>query len=183
MGPYDSFGNDCVDFVNQALFAGNMRFERTEGHNNPKRSAEEFLDHYHTGEGSWWSAKIEQGEIYESNYHWTESWSLVVKDHERIVENGLGYVLSPSAKLKKGDIVFYRFKDEEGHFHSDKPWTHAAMISNITKKGVYVGQHTDDYERLLGDIYKKLDREYEGPLGVAWFIQFVRPTKTAYDIG
>jgi len=35
----------------------------------------------------------------------------------------------------------------------------------------------------LGDIYLKLDREYEGPEGVAWFIQAVRPTKTMYDIG
>jgi len=36
-----------------------MRFVRTDGHNNPKPSVEDYLDHYHTGEGSWWSAKLD----------------------------------------------------------------------------------------------------------------------------
>ena len=57
------------------------------------------------------------------------------------------------------------------------------MISNITKKGVWVGQHTTDYERLLGDVYLRLNKKYGGPQGKAWFIQFVRPTKTTDDIG
>ena len=176
---YDFFENDCIDFVNQALFAGNMQFERTDGFDDPTPVTEDYVNHYHLGTGSWWSAAIHNFGPVE--YHWTESWSLVVKDYNRILGSGLGHVLPRTANLKKGDIVFYRFPDESGQFHSDKPWTHAAMISNITSEGVWVGQHTDNYERLLGDIYVKLDREF-GPEGIGWFIQFVRPTKTMYNL-
>jgi hypothetical protein len=82
---------------------------------------------------------------------------------------------------RPGDIVYYRFKGTNGKFPPEESFTHAAMITKVTKKGAWVAQHTTDYEKPLADVIHTLLIE-KGELGKDWLMQFVRPTGTAYNV-
>jgi hypothetical protein len=180
---YPRFGNDCTNFISQALRAGGMRFMRAGGNNDPVPSVPTFLDEYEKGEGSWWSAKLVQGSGTAPIYHWTHSWSLAETSHDRILEYDIGVVLGSTARLRAGDLVYYRFRGSDGEFPTEHGrWTHAAIVTRVTKQGAWIAQHTSDYERTLGDVFARL-RATQGVRGVDWRVAIVRPTRTEYDIG
>lgn len=172
---YPRFSNDCTNFVSQALKAGGLKFMRTGGYNSPTPTASEFVDHFRRGTGSWWSARLSNS-AGGYMYRYTASWVRATESYERFLEYGAAVTVDRAA-LRHGDILYYQFPDGGGR------WTHAAIISRITRSGPIVAQHTTDLEEPLADVIKRLSEKWESkPNQGVWRITAIRPTRTAYNI-
>jgi hypothetical protein len=165
---YRAFGFDCTNFISQALKAGGMRFIRTGGFNDPTPSLDDFLRQYHKGHGSWWSANINGAD----DFSWTRSFTVTQSSYDRLNDFGIARFVA-SDRVRRGDLVYYKLSG------LDRPLSHAAIVSRVTRRGVYVAQHTRDYERRFADVRERLNRTL-GPGN--WTYVFVRPTHRAYDL-
>lgn len=182
---YESFGNDCTNFVSQAMKAGGMKFMRSGGVDDPSPGAPAYLDHFKKGDGSWWSARLPN----QANgwfFHWTKSWTLADVSRTRMLDHGVGVAMSATGHLRPGDVVYYQFPkgDYPDLTPATQDWTHTSIVTRITKNGPRVAQHTSDYEKSLANVKRDLTARYHSPpnQGV-WRITVMRPVKTAYDIG
>jgi hypothetical protein len=152
-----------------------MRFMRSEGFNSPTPTPKEFIDTFHHGEGSWWSARLPNyanGWIFD----FTASWVRAAVSRDRLLQYGVGRRLYAGERPRAGDLAYYKL---EG---LDEPWSHAAIVTKVTRRSVYIAQHTRDYEKAFADVIDYL-KKTKGPLGTAWTYEFIRPTYTAYNIG
>lgn len=169
---YAFHDNDCTNFVSQALKAGGMKFIRTGGFNDPTPATDDYIDNYKRGLGSWWSARIPGGSSGFS-WRWSAAWAQSQKSYERMFDFGVGRNLAHNENIRPGDVVYYRLDPDNPDF------THAAIVSKVTRRHVYVAQHTRPYEDPYADVVKRLNRD----IGVGeWYHEWVRPTHNAYDL-
>jgi hypothetical protein len=171
-GDYASYGNDCTNFVSQALKHGGMRFMRTHGFNDPTPATKDYIDNYDQGSGAWWMARIPSG-IWGWDWRFAPSFTQSQASHDRLLDRAIGrHLLSPE-RPRAGDVVYYKLKGP------DHGYTHAAFVTKVTRKKVVVVQHTTDYEDIFANVADRLDRK----LGKGnWTFVFIRPTHNAYDI-
>jgi len=80
------------------------------------------------------------------------------------------------AKFPRGD--YPNFDPPHG------AWTHASIVTRITRNGPRFAQHTTDYEKSWANIKRDLTaRFHSGPNQGVWKVVAVRPLQTAYNIG
>jgi hypothetical protein len=172
---YPSYGNDCTNFISQAMKAGGMKFIRTGGFDSPTPATPDYVDHYRRGAGSWWVARIPNGAF---GFFWvpSKSWSLADVSRQRMLDYKVARVVAGGERPRPGDVVYYKLEGLSA------PWSHASMITRVTRNGIYYAQHTRDHEGNFANQRKRLNSE-KGPLGTAWTYQILRPSNTAYNLG
>lgn len=177
----DSHGEDCTNFVSQALRAGNLRYMRSHGYNsangNSSRSSR-FL----TGEGSWWAYYKDAGyPEYDipptRRYRATTSFVRSVTLYQHLLDYGLARRLGSTEAIKPGDLIFYSWNSADPAGIS-----HAQIVAGRTSRGVTVAQHSRDYVRLLSEVMHDVTAN-EGTVGTDWDFWVLRPGYAVANIG
>jgi hypothetical protein len=181
---YPKFGDDCTNFISQALKAGGMHYLRTDTDrvddttNADPTGPPDFTRHYQHGEGSWWAANAYSYRSpgpYPDVFDWTRSWSIAADSHDHLLEYGLARVVHGSDGLRAGDLLYYAWKDP-----NNEEWDHAAIVTKVTKTSVWVAQHGHDYERTL--VYVLTHDGGVKDTHPDYRIEFLRPIHTAANV-
>ena len=107
----------------------------------------------------------------------TVSWSVaeelydhLVEDTGEAVDQGWG-----QARARPGDVLFYNLRGPDGN------WDHTAIVTRVSKYGIYVAQHAINYERLFSTVVNELNAKI-GRRTAGWVVHFVRPIHTQANI-
>lgn len=167
---YTYFDNDCTNFVSQALHFGGMRFMRTyPGINDPRHDDNDL---YVKGSGSWWSQKYTNF-LGRTRYRNSTSWSVAWVLYNQLFDHGLARTVSPSERLRSGDIIFYWWNGR----NRIEDINHVNVVAGVRKRRVYIAQHTTD--RFV-TIRKFNDLAREGHPNVDRVV--LRPVATRFDL-
>ena len=166
-------GRDCTNFVSQAIWHGNVKFMRWDGTPNYQ---DPTLDRGHHGYKSWWAEEFPRT-LHSGGYDNTVSWSVaeelydhLVEDTGEAVDQGWG-----QARARPGDVLFYNLRGTDGN------WDHTAIVTRVSKYGIYVAQHAINYERLFSTVVNELNAKI-GRRTAGWVVHFVRPIHTQANI-
>ena len=171
-------GGDCTNFTSQILWAGGMRFMRTNGYNEPDMEAngEDHFGSYDYGQGSWWEGYYyykEQLKLFRTP---TESFVNAKKLLDHLVEYGLVAYVPKNSPVQKGDVIFYN-----EHGTSPEKVSHSQTIISVTPHRIWVGQHSSTYIATLRSVRKRINVD-RGPQGKAWEYFIYRPIHTQANL-
>jgi hypothetical protein len=171
-------GGDCTNFTSQILWAGGMRFMRTNGYNEPDMEAngEDHFGSYDYGHGSWWEGYFyyqKQLKLFRTP---TESFVNAQKLLDHLVEYGLVTFVPKHTPVKKGDIIFYN-----EHGTSPAKVGHSQTIISVTPHRIWVGQHSSTYIATLRSVRRRVNED-RGPQGKAWEYFIYRPVHTQANL-
>jgi Concanavalin A-like lectin/glucanases superfamily/Putative amidase domain len=175
-------GGDCTNFVSQSLHAGGMLYMRASGLDSPDAyEGENNVSAYHHGQGAWWSIYENQeflkpGEI---NYDYTRAWAGADGLYEHLAEYHLGHILDPDEHVERGDIVFWSEEEDL----STKYIHHSQIVTKINGEGVWVAQHSINYEELLPNVLERVELKEHRLRGRDFEIYFFKPVYGAANIG
>lgn len=167
---YTYYSSDCTNFASQALHFGGFHYMRTApGINDPRHDDNDL---YEKGSGSWWSQK------YTNNFGTTRfrnsnSWSVGWVLYNQLTDHGLARVVSPSERIRSGDLVFYWW---QGGTQIDQI-DHVNIVADVRKTVVRIAQHAND--RLNSWTWWLGEARRDNP-NMTYVV--LRPTKTRFDL-
>lgn len=186
-GYYGGAGGDCTNFVSQAMVAGGMRFERSNGlqSTNALPNGKDTSLEYLQGTGAFWSWYQDNPPydlVYEPRtYDAANQFIRAAGSYQRLVNSNAGVafgrVLPSTALLQRGDIIYYNLDGT-----SVDGINHAQIVSGFKNGHVLVSQHSPGFTQSFQETRNTIDANGTKTLGVDWDYWVVRPIDTAYNL-